>query len=71
MMALKRLPKEAFGIMISMEPAVAAVLAMGLLGEHLTGLQWLSIGCVVAASMGSAMTAARPAAAASRAAQAA
>lgn len=57
MMALKRLPKEAFGIMISMEPAVAAVLAMALLGEHLTALQWLAIGCVVAASMGSAMTA--------------
>ena len=32
MMALKRLPKEAFGIMISMEPAVAAVLALLLLG---------------------------------------
>ncbi len=33
MMALKRLPKEAFGIMISMEPAVAALLALALLGE--------------------------------------
>ena len=60
MMALKRLPKEAFGIMISMEPAVAAVLAMGLLGEHLSAIQWLAIGCIVAASMGSAATAARP-----------
>ena len=59
MMALKRLPREAFGIMISMEPAVAAVLAMGLLGEHLNGLQWLAIGCIVAASMGSALTARR------------
>lgn len=57
---LKRLPKEAFGIMISMEPAVAAVLAMGLLGEHLSAIQWLAIGCIVAASMGSAATAARP-----------
>ena len=60
MMALKRLPKEAFGIMISMEPAVAAVLAMGLLGEHLSLVQWLAIGCIVAASMGSAATARRP-----------
>ena len=59
MMALKRLPKEAFGIMISMEPAVAALLAIGLLGEHLTPLQWLAIGCIVAASMGSALTARR------------
>ncbi len=61
MMALKRLPKEAFGIMISMEPAVAAVLAMGLLGEHLSATQWLAIGCIVAASMGSAATAGRKA----------
>ena len=60
MMALKRLPKEAFGIMISMEPAVAAVLAMGLLGEHLSPAQWLAIACIVAASMGSALTAGRP-----------
>ena len=59
MMALKRLPKEAFGIMISMEPAVAAVLAMALLGEHLNAVQWLAIGCIVAASMGSAATARR------------
>ncbi len=59
MMALKRLPKEAFGIMISMEPAVAAVLAVGLLDEHLNNSQWLAIGCIVAASMGSALTARR------------
>ena len=62
MMALKRLPKEAFGIMISMEPAVAAVLAIGLLNEHLSDGQWLAIGCIVAASMGSALTAKRQAA---------
>ncbi|MCX7276087.1 MAG: EamA family transporter [Burkholderiales bacterium] len=60
MVAMKRLPKEAFGIMISMEPAVAAVLAMGLLDEHLNHQQWLAIGCIMAASMGSAATARRP-----------
>lgn len=59
MMALKRLPKEAFGIMISMEPAVAALLAQALLGERLDTVQWLAIGCIVAASMGSAATARR------------
>ncbi|BEU95394.1 EamA family transporter [Acidovorax sp. DW039] len=64
MMALKRLPKEAFGIMISMEPAVAALLAVPLLGEHLTAVQWLAITCIVGASMGSAATAGRPAPAA-------
>lgn len=59
MMALKRLPKEAFGIMISMEPAVAALLALVLLGERLDTVQWLAIGCIMAASMGSAATARR------------
>ena len=59
MMALKRLPKEAFGIMISMEPAVAALLALALLGERLDTVRWLAIGCIVAASMGSAATARR------------
>lgn len=59
MMALKRLPKEAFGIMISMEPALAALLALALLGERLDTVQWLAIGCIVAASMGSAATARR------------
>ena len=59
MMALKRLPKEAFGIMISMEPAVAALLALVLLDEHLGLVQWLAIGLIMAASMGSALTARR------------
>ena len=62
MMALKRLPKEAFGIMISMEPAVAALLAMALLQEHLSADQWLAIGLIVSASMGTAITAGKRAA---------
>ena len=57
MVALKRLPQQAFGIMISMEPAVAAVLALALLDERLTAVQWLAIGLIVTASMGSAFTA--------------
>lgn len=57
MVALQRLPRHAFGIMISMEPAVAAVLALGLLDERLSASQWLAIGLIVSASMGSACTA--------------
>ncbi|WP_337055089.1 EamA family transporter [Pseudoxanthomonas sp. USHLN014] len=56
MMALKRLPAQAFGILISMEPAVAALLALAMLGEALSGLQWMAIGLIVAASAGSAFT---------------
>lgn len=59
MMALKRLPKEAFGIMTSMEPSVAAVLGLLMLDEHLSGLQWLAIVCTMLAAAGSAATARR------------
>jgi inner membrane transporter RhtA len=59
MMALKRLPSETFGIMVSLEPAVASVLAMAILGELLQPSQWLAIGCIVMASIGSTVTAKR------------
>lgn len=59
MMALKRLPRETYGVMVSMEPAVTALLAMVLLGEHLVPSQWLAIGFIVAASVGSTMTVGR------------
>ncbi|MYM30819.1 EamA family transporter [Duganella sp. CY15W] len=53
MVALKRLSRQSFGIMISLEPAVAAVLALILLDEYLSALQWLAIGLIILASMGS------------------
>ena len=59
MVALKRLPQEAFGIMTSLEPAVAALLGLLMLGEHLTGLQWLAIVLVMLAAAGSSVTASR------------
>lgn len=57
MVALKRLPQEAFGIMTSMEPAVAALLGLLMLDEHLSGLQWLAIACTMLAAAGSSVTA--------------
>lgn len=59
MVALKRLSPQAFGIMASMEPAVAALLALALLGEYLSAMQWLAIALIVAASVGSSVTAQR------------
>jgi inner membrane transporter RhtA len=59
MVALKRLPQEAFGIMTSMEPAVAALLGLLMLDEHLTRLQSLAIVCTMLAAAGSAFTARR------------
>jgi inner membrane transporter RhtA len=57
MVALQRLPKEAFGIMASMEPAVAALLGLLVLDEHLNALQWGAIACSMLAAAGSAFTA--------------
>ena len=59
MMALKRLPQEAFGIMTSMEPAVAALLGLLMFDEHLGRLQWLAIVCIMMAAAGSSVTARR------------
>ena len=52
MVALRRLTRQAFGVMMSLEPAIAALAAMILLGERLSPHQWLAIGCVIAASAG-------------------
>lgn len=59
--ALRRIPPRVFGVLMSLEPAAAALAAMVLLAEFLTPLQWLAVGCVVAASVG-ATRSARPAA---------
>jgi inner membrane transporter RhtA len=56
MVALKRLPQEVFGILTSLEPAVAALLGLVMLDEHLSGLQWLAIVCTMLAAAGSAAT---------------
>lgn len=52
MIALRRLDRTAFGVLMSLEPAVAALLAYALLGERLALVQWLAIGLVIAASAG-------------------
>ena len=60
MLALKRVPKEAFGILTSMEPAVAALLGYLVLNETLDAQQWGAIACTMVAAAGSAMTARAP-----------
>ena len=59
MLALRRLPPATFGIALATEPAIAALMGMLLLSENLTLTQWVAIGCIMAAAMGSAIT--RPA----------
>ena len=52
MVALRTLSPRVFGILMSLEPAVAALVAAILLREWLTPLQLLAIACVMAASLG-------------------
>ena len=57
MVALPRLPANTFGILMSAEPAVGAIMALVLLGEVLTLSQWMAIGLIICASIGTAVTA--------------
>jgi len=57
MHALGALPSRTFSILMSLEPAVAALCGLVVLGEHLTPSQWLAVGLVIAASVGATVTA--------------
>jgi inner membrane transporter RhtA len=50
--ALRRLPERTFGVMLSLEPAVAALVGLAVLGQDLAGREVLAIALVVAASAG-------------------
>ena len=52
MMALRRIEPRIFGILMSLEPAAAALFALALLGETLRPIEILAMGCVVVASIG-------------------
>jgi inner membrane transporter RhtA len=52
--ALRRLPTHVFGVVLSLEPAVAALAGFVFLHEHLRPRAWLAIALVVLASAGAA-----------------
>ncbi|WP_308169881.1 EamA family transporter [Acrocarpospora catenulata] len=54
--ALRRMPKRVFGILMSLEPAAAALAGLFILGEILDLREWMAIGCVVIASIGATRT---------------
>jgi inner membrane transporter RhtA len=56
MVALRSLRPAVFGILMSLEPAAAALAAILLLAEFLTPLQWVAMACVVIASVGATRT---------------
>jgi inner membrane transporter RhtA len=61
MMALTRLPTRTFGMLMSLEPAVAALCGQALLHERLDALQWLAIAAVIVASAGATLGSRAPA----------
>lgn len=61
--ALPRIPKQTFGVLLSLEPAVGSFAGLAILGERLSATEWLAIAAIVCASAGAAANArrARPA----------
>ncbi|WP_416240358.1 EamA family transporter [Salinisphaera orenii] len=56
MIALPRLPTPTFGTLMSLEPAFGALSGLVFLGQQLGVWQWLAIGAVMAASIGTTLT---------------
>jgi inner membrane transporter RhtA len=55
--ALRTLPRDTFGVLMSIEPAVAATVGFVVLGQDLAAREVVAIGLVVAASAGALRTA--------------
>ena len=58
LVALRRLAPALFGVLMSLEPAAAALAGLLVVGEHLSAVQWLAVACVIAASVGATRVAA-------------
>lgn len=52
LVALRSLPPAVFSILMSLEPAAAALAGIVVLGEFLAPVQWAAMACVVVASVG-------------------
>ncbi|MFM6927462.1 MAG: EamA family transporter [Bdellovibrio sp.] len=56
MKAIRLVPSKTFGILMSLEPAAAALSGLLLLNEQLAPMQWAAIGCVMVASFGTTLS---------------
>src|SRR3546814_9002239 len=59
MKAMGHLPAPVVGLLLSLYPAAAALAGFLILGERLSTTQWIAIACIIVASAGCAVTAAR------------
>jgi inner membrane transporter RhtA len=51
---LRRMPARVFGVWMSMEPAIAALIGLVMLGQRLSLPEWAAVGCVMVACAGAA-----------------
>jgi inner membrane transporter RhtA len=58
--SLRRMPANVFGVLMSLDPAVAALAGFVLLGQSLGARELVAIGLVIAASVGVTRTSATP-----------
>jgi inner membrane transporter RhtA len=55
--SLRRMPTRLFGVWMSLEPAVAALIGLVMLRQRLSAVEWIAIGCVMIACAGAAQPA--------------
>jgi inner membrane transporter RhtA len=58
--ALRRIPTSLFGVWMSVQPAVAALIGLAVLGQRLSPAEWAGICCVAGASAAAAANARGP-----------
>ncbi|MEU3687012.1 EamA family transporter [Streptomyces narbonensis] len=58
--ALRRMPPRVFAVLSTVEPVIAALVGLTLLGERLSLAQWAAVLCVVAAAVGTARRSTSP-----------
>ena len=56
MIALTRLPARTYGILMSVDPALAALFGLVVLHERLSGVQWVAILFIIGASIGTTVS---------------
>jgi inner membrane transporter RhtA len=55
LVALRQVTPRAFGVMLSLDPAVATAAGLALLGQHLTPREWVALSLVVGANLGNSL----------------
>jgi inner membrane transporter RhtA len=56
LLALRRVTPRAFGVMMSLDPALATAAGFAVLGQHLTLREWVALALVVGANLGNTLT---------------